>query len=508
MAPEPPTAPSAARIRGNDWTLLEVPGLGGWTPTRTLSVVIPVYGGPERLARTLAAIAAQTYPPELLEVVVADDGSDPPVEAERLGRARGLRVRVVRQPHSGYGAGRARNLGARAANGEILVFLDADMVLEPAALAAHARWHHVVADAVTLGGRRHADLDGVDPARLAAGDLSTVLGDRRQWGVEWLEQRYARTGNLTSGDPDLFRVVTGGNLGVRAELFHAVGGFHPFGIRGIEDTELGYRLYTAGAVLVPDDEAAAWHQGASFFQTTGADEAKRARAARTAAYIPLLRQAEPGRSYPVPRVLVRVPWRTEPAGAVGATVQSVLAGRMHDLEVRVEPASGVEVAAVAERFEGDPRVTIAPPPADPVTAVPVQARVPPGVVAGGRAVGAAWERLRRGGAGTLVFADGTRVTWTRAWCRATRLARGGREVEDLAADLFGVERVDAGFDRFGDRRPDDRAEARVTDRVADAERRAERAQAQVAALRARRVVRVADAAGRFVRRVRGDGPDR
>ena len=75
-------------------------------PRLTVAVVIPVYNRIELLRRTLAGLAAQRgYPPELISVVVADDGSENEV-APAIEEARAhLDIAYVRQDRDGYGAG-------------------------------------------------------------------------------------------------------------------------------------------------------------------------------------------------------------------------------------------------------------------------------------------------------------------------------------------------------------------------------------------------------------------
>ena len=60
-------------VRANDWRVLQVPALGSWDPNLTVSVVIPAHDA-VHLPKVLAGLAAQTYPPHLLEVVVVDAG--------------------------------------------------------------------------------------------------------------------------------------------------------------------------------------------------------------------------------------------------------------------------------------------------------------------------------------------------------------------------------------------------------------------------------------------------
>ena len=40
------------RVRGNDYTALDVPALGEWTPELTVSVVVPAYNGQRKLDLT------------------------------------------------------------------------------------------------------------------------------------------------------------------------------------------------------------------------------------------------------------------------------------------------------------------------------------------------------------------------------------------------------------------------------------------------------------------------
>ncbi len=153
--------PPPARVPGNLWDQLDVPELGTWTPAVPVTVVVPHYESPRALSLTLSALARQTYPRELLQVLVVDDGSPTaPRAGEELGD---LDVDVLVQQRRGFGAGRARNLGASVAKGDILLFVDSDMVAEPHLVEAHARWHSAASDAVTLGFRSHVDFGGIDP---------------------------------------------------------------------------------------------------------------------------------------------------------------------------------------------------------------------------------------------------------------------------------------------------------------------------------------------------------
>lgn len=346
----------------NRFNQLQIPALGAWTPERRVSVVIPHFQAPELLTRTLAALAEQTYPHELLDVVVVDDGSDPPLKlAERLF---GLDLTVRRQQRRGFGAPRARNLGADTASGDVLVFLDCDMLPEPGMVEAHARWHHISDLAVTLGPRVHVDAAGVttDAIRAAArdGGLAGAFTGREHTAPAWIDDHLARTDGLTSADHDLFRVVASGNLGVSRALFERIGRFdESFDQWGGEDTELGYRLFVGGGLLIHDRDARCWHQGEGEAPDAGERLSlveQRPKLAQLIAHHGF-RRVRRGRSYQVPRVAVTVRAHDVDAGAALGSVESVLASNLHDLIVIVDPPVDEQHRRWLERqFEHDVRV--------------------------------------------------------------------------------------------------------------------------------------------------------
>jgi glycosyltransferase involved in cell wall biosynthesis len=86
-----------------------------------VSVIIPVYNDPERLAACLECLSRQTYPAECFEVVVVDNGSEAPVSP-----ICGAFSNAVCLSESRPGSYAARNLGIRNAKGEIVAFTDSD----------------------------------------------------------------------------------------------------------------------------------------------------------------------------------------------------------------------------------------------------------------------------------------------------------------------------------------------------------------------------------------------
>ncbi len=96
-----------------------------------ITVAIATYNRPNLLREALSSIAAQTY--RNWEVVVVDDGSDPPVDAASIQAIVGDRFQLVRHPAQ-QGVVATKNAGVDRASGEIILHLDDDDLLREDAL--------------------------------------------------------------------------------------------------------------------------------------------------------------------------------------------------------------------------------------------------------------------------------------------------------------------------------------------------------------------------------------
>ena len=357
--------PEPASVRYNDWRRVALPAPEAFAPSLPVSVVMPCYRTPAAvLERTLAALEGQTYPRNLFEVLLVDDGSEPPLTPPRSP----LNVRVVRQERRGVGIARARNAGVREAAHGIILFLDSDSLAEADWMAAHARWHHFVSDAVTVGFRARVGAEAIDAeaVRSRPGTLRDLFSDRAVEHRRLEKELYMlRTNDLTARADDLFRVLLGGNFGIGREFYLAAGGSDESFVRwGLEDDEFAWRAYTRGGLFVPAPAAFAWHQGRSIEE----DDAKkrsfwiqRGKAAHLIAH-PAFRSARPGRIYAVPRYAVTIDAKRCPTEQAIEAAANVLADRARDLAVRIEideSGGGDRAARLRDVFGPDPRVRIA-----------------------------------------------------------------------------------------------------------------------------------------------------
>lgn len=239
-----------------------------------IGVVVPHYRDERRLRWVLEALAVQTFPPDGLHVVVADDGSpDAPTMAQVP-----YRRDLVRQQDLGFRAAAARNLGAATAEGDLLVFLDGDTVPTPGYLSAMARGFEAVGPGFLGVGRRlHADFDGCTAADIAAWVGDTPPAARVLEAPLWLSDGYARTGDLQDAQDDDFRLVISAVLAMDRGLFERAGGFdETMTGYGGEDWDLAWRCWLLGARMRYLPGALAWHDGPDAGARSGDRSAARA----------------------------------------------------------------------------------------------------------------------------------------------------------------------------------------------------------------------------------------
>jgi len=194
--------------------------------TKRISIIVPVYNDAKNLAECVSALNASAGADT--EIIVVDDASTDDTAAA----ARAMGVRVLDMPKNG-GPGAARNYGAAQVQGDIVFFVDADVVVASDALG---RVRRAFEDDPKLG----AVFGSYDDSPRAPG----VVSQYRNLLHHFTHQQ-ARTEAST---------FWAGCGAVRRSVFEAVNGFDGtrFARPSIEDIDLGVRMRQAGYRILLD----------------------------------------------------------------------------------------------------------------------------------------------------------------------------------------------------------------------------------------------------------------
>lgn len=198
-----------------------------------ISVIIPVYNGEKFLAGCLDALKSTSY--QQYEVIVVDDCSTD--RSDEISRQRGARVlKTSRQS----GPGAARNLGAQEAHGEVLLFVDADVVVKPDTL------ERVAADLMD-----HPEVAAVFGSYDDEPAEKNFISQYKNLFHRFVHQE-ARS------EAETFWAGCGA---VRRDVFLALAGFDAerYPRPAIEDIELGYRMRSKGHRILLDKQLQAKH---------------------------------------------------------------------------------------------------------------------------------------------------------------------------------------------------------------------------------------------------------
>ena len=202
-----------------------------------VSVVIPTYNRRPILEKCLLALEHQQLDGALerYEVVVVDDGStDGTPDWLRAEAARFPHVRLIEQVHGGPAEG--RNRGVDHAMGDVIVFIDSDLVVTDGILACHAR---ALKRSWEQEGNRLCFTYG---AVVNTANFEEPTRERHK--LRDLSWAYFATGNVA----------------IDRQVLESAGLFDTgFRLYGWEDLELGERLRRLGVRLIKCPEAVGYH---------------------------------------------------------------------------------------------------------------------------------------------------------------------------------------------------------------------------------------------------------
>ena len=202
-----------------------------------LSVVIPTRNRPEAVRETLAPLFAQELPAADYEIIVVDDGSTPPLAIPGLPSA----PKTTLLGTTGLERSAARNAGAAAAQGDVLLFLDDDITVDARFLGLHAAAQAEWPGAIAVG-------------RIALPPASLDAPFSR------FRQRLEEQGRPRERGPVAARnFCTAANMSISRDAFLRLGGFDPALPSG-EDQDLALRHTASGGLLVHVPDAIGIHR--------------------------------------------------------------------------------------------------------------------------------------------------------------------------------------------------------------------------------------------------------
>lgn len=238
------------------------------------SVIIPVFNRFERLSKTLAGICNQTYPRDLIEIVVCDDGSTDRVRDVILKYESVLNIKYLRQQDMGFRVSHARNMGAAAASNECIINLDCDLIPCPEFVSEFMAYLHVAENVLCLGHYKFIDaasisdeeilanpdilsqLDEISSENKAVRGASNLEGPTKDWRLSIYNET-----NYLIEDPYPYRACSGGQTAFTKSMYIKSGGYdEDYTDWGCEDNDFGFRMYETGVYIIPVLSAIDYHQ--------------------------------------------------------------------------------------------------------------------------------------------------------------------------------------------------------------------------------------------------------
>lgn len=238
-----------------------------WMRFFMISIIIPTFNKLTRLKLTLFSIELQSTSREY-EVIIVDNGCEDGTEEYLRKLSPPYPMKYIVTKNSGRAA--ARNEGIKLARGELLIFVDDDVILTPNFIEEHAK-------SQTIPQIVHGEIRSLVQLKFFADPTIGVLYPNisaERVSVSYLKEmciteydiksnfqkKIVEKGRVSTLERIIQEVLedtdnqsdwigfTGGNISIPKKWIEEVGGFDEnFGtIWGCEDIELGYRLHEAG----------------------------------------------------------------------------------------------------------------------------------------------------------------------------------------------------------------------------------------------------------------------
>jgi glycosyltransferase involved in cell wall biosynthesis len=230
----------------------------------SVSVIIPTFNRLSLLYPTIVCLLNQRCDEKNIsfEIIIIDSGSDETETVIQHLDAQKPGFLVYRKIDTSRNRSFLRNAGAKLSSGEILIFLDNDMLVPPDFIQTHYRAHSEKENLVVLGKRKsltefNPNKMGID---LLVSDFSLLESMPYYYDVR---DPLLADKNVSVGDsPCPWRFLYSHNFSLRKTLFDRTNHFNvDFGEHwGYEDVELGFQLFMVGAIFSMENTLSVYHQ--------------------------------------------------------------------------------------------------------------------------------------------------------------------------------------------------------------------------------------------------------
>jgi glycosyltransferase involved in cell wall biosynthesis len=255
-----------------------------------LSIIIPSYNRYPLNLWSLYSLENQTISSNDVEILFIDDGSTDETLTIQNFKSR-YSFTYIRNPIN-KGRSAARNVGIKKAKGDILLFLDSEMLVEPDFLYNHIQ-HHLNDKRLVVSGtfyhkgvftmvypefsfqqmkhiKKLAALHSYPLPSISSNSPSPLIKKEDIQSLNFLKLSFSNpyfpeVGRMYGDELKNYRlpwtIFLSGNVSLRKDLIRQVGDFDEnFTGWGYEDWELGYRLFKKGARMICKSNIKAYHQ--------------------------------------------------------------------------------------------------------------------------------------------------------------------------------------------------------------------------------------------------------
>lgn len=211
-----------------------------------VSVIIPTCSDKKSLSVCLRFLTKQDYDRRFYEIIIIDDGFDDDMRKfiEEMKKSHGVIIRCISQENKGFRLARARNLGAKYAEGTILIFIDQDIIVRPDFITNH------------VSAQERSDIVGGYTSRIKSFNMEPTLN-----GFEMTSDSNITFNSISTGQDynrqelsgftkkPIWSNIGGNNFSIKRLIYLNNSSNESFQSFGFEDMELMYRLFQQGHLM-------------------------------------------------------------------------------------------------------------------------------------------------------------------------------------------------------------------------------------------------------------------